>query len=286
MPGIADVVTALFVPGDRPDRFAKAAASGADLVIVDLEDAVGDGDKAAAREHVRSALIGSPPLGAAVRIDGTSPADLELVTGIAESPGHGLLAVVVPKAADPDALSRIARSVPGIPLIALVESARGLANARALAEVAGVERFALGALDLAVDLGVGADPGSPAAREALLIARSTLVLESRLAGLGAPIDSPATDFRDPLVAEEDARYAAGLGFGGKLCIHPAQVPAVRRGFAPTPAQRAWALRVLGAPDAEAAAFQLDGHMVDLPVVLRARRILAHPEAQPEAPAAD
>jgi citrate lyase beta subunit len=279
MPGIADVVTALFVPGDRPDRFGKAVASGADLVIVDLEDAVSGRDKASAREHVRSALLGEPRLDAAVRIDGTSPADLELVAGIAavaEGPTQGLRAVVVPKAADPEALSRIARSVPGIPLIALVESARGLANARALAEVAGVERLALGALDLAVDLGIGADPGSPAAREALLHARSTLVLESRLAGLGAPIDTPTTDVRDPLVAEEDARYAAGLGFGGKLCIHPAQVPAVGRGFAPTPAQRAWALRVLGAPDAEAAAFQLDGHMVDLPVVLRARRILAHP----------
>lgn len=279
MPGIADVVTALFVPGDRPDRFAKAAAAGADLVIIDLEDAVGADGKAAAREHVRSALAGEPPLGAAVRIDGTSPADIDLVAGVATRPRHGLRAVVVPKSADPDALSRIARRVPGIPVIALVESARGIANARALAEVPGVERLALGALDLAVDLGIGADAGSPAAREALLLARSTLVMESRLAGLGAPIDSPSTDFRDPPVAEADARYAAGLGFGGKLCIHPAQVPAVARGFAPTDAQVAWARRVLGAPDAESAAFQLDGHMVDLPVVLRARRILGRPVAE-------
>jgi citrate lyase subunit beta/citryl-CoA lyase len=113
-------------------------------------------------------------------------------------------------------------------------------------------------------------------REAMLAARSEIVLASRLAGLPAPIDGVTTAIDDEEMIADDARYAAALGFGGKLCIHPRQIAAVRRGFAPAEADVAWAQRVLAAP--EGGAVSVDGMMVDAPVRLRARNILSRGKA--------
>lgn len=285
---IEDVVTALFVPGDRPERFAKAAAAGADLVIVDLEDAVAPEVKAAARQNVQRALSGSDggsdssgdgeaALRGAVRINALgsaeSAADAELLDALISTDAESgtaarLAAVLVPKADDAEALSALAARVPGVPLVPLIESARGLAVVAEIAAVPGVARIAFGGLDYAQDIAA-----APTA-ETLLLPRSTLVLASRVAGIAAPLDTPEPEFRDPEPAETAARTVAALGFGGKLCIHPAQVPAVARGFAPTPAQLDWARAVVEGAATGGAAYAAAGQMVDPPVLARARALLA------------
>ncbi len=171
---------------------------------------------------------------------------------------------MLPKAETAADVAEAARAA-GVPVVALIESARGVAGAR---EVAGAAaRLLFGSIDLAADLGCAEE------RDALLSARCEVVLASRLAGLPAPIDGVTPGYRDPAPVEADARYAARLGFGGKLLIHPAQIAPARAGFAPTEAEVAWAQRVLAAAE-DGRAVALDGAMVDAPVRMRAERILA------------
>jgi citrate lyase subunit beta / citryl-CoA lyase len=274
---VAGAVTALFVPGNRPERFAKAAASGADVVIIDLEDAVAAGDKAAARREAVAALSGGGSgVRALVRPNAPGTAeydgDVRALLDLASRPGHGLLGVMVPKAEDPEQLAALAASLPrDVPLVALVESALGLVNAVDLARVPGVARLAFGAIDFALD--IDADGGD----RFLDHARSQLVVASRAAGIAAPLDSPATAIRDTEPVAESARLGRGFGFGGKLCIHPAQLPAVRAAYTPSAEQLEWARSVLAA---EGGAAQVDGQMVDRPVTDRARRIMERAGQEP------
>jgi citrate lyase subunit beta / citryl-CoA lyase len=265
---VTSAVTALFVPGNRPERFAKAAASGADVVIIDLEDAVAGGDKADARREAVAALRGAGVC-ALVRPNAPDTAeydgDVLALLDLASQPGHGLLGVVLPKAEDPGQLATLAASLPkDVPLIALVESALGLVNAVELARVPGVARLAFGAIDFALD--IDADGGD----RFLDHARSQLVVASRAARIAAPLDSPATAIRDTAPVAESARLGRAFGFGGKLCIHPAQLAPVAAAYTPSAEQVQWARRVLAA---EGGAAQVDGQMVDRPVTDRARRIL-------------
>lgn len=261
---VAAARSALFVPGDRPERFDKALASGADLVIVDLEDAVAVGHKAQARDNVVTWLSGGGR--AAVRINGLRTehcsADRSRLAGL-----PGLQAVVVPMADDPAALAELAEELGGVAVVAMVETAAGLLRARELAETPGVVRLAFGHLDLAADL------DSADTRVAMLHARSTLVVTSRAAGLPGPLEGVTPSLDDPARWADDARYAAELGFSGKLVIHPGQVEAVNAAFTPTAEEVARAARVLDAAE-QGGAVRLDGEMVDAPVLARARRLLA------------
>jgi citrate lyase subunit beta/citryl-CoA lyase len=245
--------TFLFVPGDRPERFGKAAAAGADVVILDLEDAVAPAAKDSARAAVGEWLERHDAM---VRINppGTPwfEADAELVAA------RGV-PVVVPKAENPGVLAGFREAV------ALVETARGVERAGELAAVASVTRLAFGHVDLAAELGV-----APEDREPFAYARSRLVIASAAAGLAPPVDGVTTDLRDDARLEADVRYARRLGFGGKLCVRPRQVAPVRAGFAPTEAELDWARRVVTAGDPVSL---VDGRMVDKPVLARARRIL-------------
>lgn len=274
----ADAVTALFVPGDRPDRFAKAAAADPDLVVIDLEDAVPPQAKEAALEAVLSALSPGSALGALVRVNAVGTAtyavEVAALAGLAARPGHGLIGVVLPKAEDPVVLAGLVSSLApsassregggGLAVVPLVESALGVLRAFELASVPGVTRLAFGALDFTLD--ISADLDSPAVAQA----RAQLVIGSRAAAIAAPLDSPSTDVRDLERVLASAREARSAGFGGKLCIHPAQLAAVRAAFAPSAAEVEWARAVIGA---EGGAVQVDGRMVDRPLVERARRIL-------------
>lgn len=246
--------TYLFVPGDRPDRFAKAVASGADAVIIDLEDAVAPEDKDSAREHVEAWLAGGGRALVRINAPGTPwfEADAALVTA------RGV-PVVVPKAETPGVLAGFRE------VVALVETALGVERAGELAAVPSVTRLAFGSVDLAAELGV-----APEDREPFAYARSRLVVASAAAGIAPPVDGVTTDLRDDSRLAADVRYARRMGFGGKLCVHPRQVAPVRAGFAPTEAEREWARRVL---TAGASASVVDGRMVDRPVLERARRIL-------------
>jgi citrate lyase subunit beta/citryl-CoA lyase len=267
--------TYLFVPGNRPDRFAKAFASGADAVVIDLEDAVAPEQKEAAREalatwcsqthqHQHAAEL-------VVRINDDAStwfeADLALLRSI------GPCSVMLPKAESVQQLERVVAALgPGAGLIALVESARGVLAVESIAQAAGLRRLAFGTLDYALDLGLTDDP------RGLLYPASRIALASKAAGLPPPIAGITTAIDDEAALRSDLDLARACGFGAKLCIHPRQVDAVHAMLAPTPEQRDWAARVLAAAEAGTGAVQVEGKMVDRPVLLRARAILGHPAA--------
>jgi citrate lyase subunit beta / citryl-CoA lyase len=257
----------LFVPGNRPDRFEKARQSGADAVILDLEDAVQSTHKDLAREAVASWLSTTRPAYVRINAAGTPwfERDLEVV-GL-----PGVLGVVLPKA---EQIAEVAAHLTGeAHVLPLLETALGIWNALALAQAERVERLAFGAVDFQLDTGISGE------REELLYARSRLVLASRAASILPPVDGVTMTFDDLIRLREDVAYARRLGFGGKLCIHPRQVERINRGFAPTDAERAWARRVLSAAQVTGAgALQLDGELIDRPVIERARSILARGES--------
>ena len=255
----------LFVPGDRPERFAKARASGADAVIVDLEDAVAPVNKVAARDAVAGALDAAQPV--VLRING---ADTGWFADDARLAAHpGVSAVLLPKAAAVEAVAALRTASGGKPVLALVESAAGMANLTALAAAQGVARLVFGSIDFQLDLDITDDD------LALLPFRMQLVLASRVANLPPPVDGVTTALDDAARIESEARRARSLGFGAKLCIHPRQVAIVNGAFSPGAAEVAWAQRVVEAAAASGgAAVAVDGKMVDAPVLARARRLLA------------
>lgn len=257
---VASIVTLLFVPAIRPERFAKAAASGADAVILDLEDAVATADKDSARSNMNGGFTHLPVI---VRINaiGTPWHDADL----AALNHKGLAAVMLPKSEDPTRIAQLVSALPDLPVIALIETALGLANARAIAQLDGVVRLAFGSVDFCADLGCAH------LAEILLPARSELVLAARLAGIAPPIDGVTVQLEDPTVVFDDAAHARTVGMTGKLCIHPKQIAEVNRAFAPTEAEISWAKRVLASGSG---AVSVDGAMVDEPVRIRARAILS------------
>jgi citrate lyase subunit beta/citryl-CoA lyase len=257
-------VAPLFVPGPRPDRFAKAAASGADAVILDLEDAVAPSSKEEARravaEHAES--LGCPVI---VRINALRTpwfeADVEAVRALP------IAAVMLPKTERVDDLADLARKLNReLAVIPLIETAAGLERLAEILAALNVLCVAFGSIDFALDIGCTHD------RVALLGARAEIVWRSRVALKPAPLDGVTSRVDSPLAAYRDAKHAASLGFGGKLAIHPMQIEPIRRAFQPQSSTIDWAERVLAA-SASGAATRLDGEMIDGPVVERARRIL-------------
>lgn len=263
MTGKQTFIAPLFVPADRPERVRKAAASGADAIVIDLEDAVAPAAKGQARAILANLAVAGVPVIVRVNALGTAW-HAEDVAAVAARGDFGLM---LPKAEDAAVIDALARGLgAGRTLVPLIETALGIHRAAEIARVAGVTQLAFGPADFCNDV------ACDASAEALLLARSTLVLAARVGGLSAPIDGPCFDFRDPARTTSEARHARALGFGGKLAIHPAQVPWVRTAFAPTEAEVAWAERVLAAGGGGAAA--VEGSMIDAPVLARARRILA------------
>ncbi|MDB5832492.1 MAG: HpcH/HpaI aldolase [Caballeronia sp.] len=256
----------LFVPGNRPERFEKARASRADAVIFDLEDAVQPQEKQAARETVREHMDAARP--AFVRINA---ADTEWfandAAAIANHPG--VTGIVLPKAETREQIETVlAHAHSSLTILPIVETARGFANLTLLCAAPRVQRIVFGTLDFQIDLNIEGDG------EELDMFRSQIVLASRLAGLTTPVDGVSTVLDDPVVIESEARRGRRFGFGAKLCIHPLQIDAVHRAYAWTDAELAWAERVLQAVEASSgAAVAVDGKMVDMPVILKARRMV-------------
>jgi citrate lyase subunit beta/citryl-CoA lyase len=259
----------LFVPGNRPERFDKALAAGADAVILDLEDAVPAAEKDSARAAVSQWLHGRDPLPSPqilVRINASGTPQHSADVAACR---HGVHGVVLPKSEREDELARLTRALPGVALLPLIETARGFAAAPDLAHAPNVQRLVFGSIDFQLDLGIEGEG------EELLYFRSQLVLHSRLAGLAPPVDGVCTTLDDAARVHAEALRARRLGLGAKLCIHPRQIAPVHEAFAPTPAQLDWARRVLStAEGAGGAAVALDGAMVDRPVILRAQALLA------------
>lgn len=260
---VAAARTLLFVPGDRPERFEKAAASGADAVVLDLEDAVAPAAKEAALANVLAWLRGGH--GAIVRINALgTPTHAAEISALA---GTGAV-VMLPKADSAAAIANVVARLAGELVVALVETARGVRDVDEIAAAPGVIRLALGTVDLAAELGV-----AHTSYAALAYSRGRLVVASAAAGLPGPIDGVTTAINEPDLLRSDVTAAAEVGLTGKLCIHPSQVAAVNAAYAPTADEVDWAHRVV-AGMADGGVAVVDGAMVDAPVLTRARRILS------------
>lgn len=262
----------LFVPADRPERFTKAAASGADIVCLDLEDGVQPAAKAAARTHMLEFLNGERvSCELAVRINALqTQAGLQDLLALANS---ALLPdlIVLPKVESPDEIEWVARLTgaarmsPGI--VALVESPKGLTRLNGIATASATTLLGLGTADLAASMNVTME------WEPMLLARMQVAQAAALAGIGA-IDGAWLQLDDTQGLAQESRRAAALGFTAKLCIHPKQVPSVHATFAVNDRQAEEARRLITAFEAAGGCpLQLNGRMVDLPVVISARRRL-------------
>lgn len=268
--------TYLFVPGNRPERFSKALDSAADCIILDMEDAVAPADKAMARQAIAQWMNG--PAAATDRVlvrinDDSSPWQDEDLAALGHLPWAG---VMIPKCESPAQVDHVCRKLlPELGALPLIETARGLAAAQSIAAAPRVLRLAFGSLDYMVDLGLPRlRDAQGASCAALDIAAHLIAVASRCAALEPPV-AGVTPELDAAQVERDTQHAHALGFGAKMCIHPMQLAAVHAALRPSDAEVAWAERVLRAWDAsDGGALQVDGRMVDRPVVLRARRIVA------------
>ena len=262
--------TYLFVPGTRPERFGKALSSGADAVILDLEDAVAADDKAAARDAVASWFRNASPADRArtvVRInDAQSGWYADDLVALREA---GAACVLLPKAESGEQIAGTKALLPGAQVLALIESARGVARVDAVA-AAGASRLVFGTLDFALDLDIDITDDA----SGLAYAASRIAIAARVAGLPTPVAGVTPQLDDPARLVADFTSARRLGFGAKLCIHPSQVAPLHAALRPSADALDWARRVLAADAASPGAARLDGRMVDRPVVLQAQRTLS------------
>ena len=254
----------LFVPGHRPELLTKAAKSGADAVIMDLEDAVSEVDKPAAYEGLSQIPDLSVPL--VVRCNGFGSRWLE--RDLFELKKNPPKIIMLPKAESFQQIDLINKKFGNlVSIMPIIESALGLANVEDILEHPAVFQIAFGHLDFSFDINAKPD------WDALHFARGKMVLASRAAGKAAPLDGVTPDFRDEKIIKRDAQLARDMGFGGKLLIHPMQVAIAINVFRPSEEEYNWAKRVMEAVSNNSSAAQLDGTMIDLPVIRRAKKIL-------------
>lgn len=278
----------LFAPGNHARRVEKCLTLGADAVILDLEDAVAEAEKAATRAVVVQALSRPRRSLGYIRVNALgTPWSLGDFLAVVAPGVDGIVLPKVESASDLrtgewllDSLERD-RGLPrdSIDLIPIIETAAGFANMASIAAAARrTRRLAFGAGDFTLDIGLtwSADETE------LLPYRSQFVVQSRAAGLEPPLDTVWVSLDDPEGFRRSAERACSLGFQGKLCIHPDQVPVVNACFRPAPRELAHARRVIEAFEAAQrdglAAIQVDGQFVDYPIVYRAQRLVARAEA--------
>lgn len=252
--------------------FLKAARSGADAVVLDLEDSVPGEEKAAARLAIArawTALAGlAVPL--VVRMNALDSEFGEQDLGwLKQLPA--VAATMVPKAESAQALKQVHERLNGVATLPIIESAAGLDALPVIAAAAGVMRLIVGHIDFMVDTGLQCDH----TQSELTPLRFAIALATRRSSLAPAVDGVTVEIGDDDRLREDTRRSIRFGIGGKLCIHPRQVAVVHQALAPIEQELAWAGRVIAADAAAGgAAIQLDGRMIDLPVVLQARRTLA------------
>ena len=268
---VAQARSFLFVPGNRHERFEKAARSGADVVILDLEDGVAPGDKPAAREAIARewAKVKAVGIPVVVRLNALStaygPEDLAWAATL-DAPA----AVMLPKAESAEPIARVHETLK-VPVLPLIESAAGYAALSVVAAAPGVSRLFLGHIDFMADTGLVC--GDDEVEVAPL--RFAMAMATRAARLAAPVEGVTIQINDPERLRRDMQRGVRFGFGGKMCIHPSQVAVIHEACRPSDDELAWAHKVLAADEASGgAAVQVDGRLVDLPVVLQARRTVA------------
>lgn len=275
-------IAPLFVPGDRPDRIHKAAARGARHVVIDLEDAVADGEKPRARQSAVEALSDRWP-GAEymVRVNAVDSGSILVEDLRALEPVLRYVdGLILPKITCADDVREIEGLLAGLSdvapvLVPTIETTEGVYHARDIARSSrSVATLLFGPVDLAAQLGIDLSAEAPG----LVHARSAVVLACADAGLVSPLDGPWTNLDDAGGLERSSAHARSLGFGGKIGIHPAQVGTIETFFVPTNAQTIWAKDVLAQFDSAVGAGSgvarlPDGTFIDQPVATRARRIL-------------
>ncbi|SFB75980.1 citrate lyase subunit beta / citryl-CoA lyase [Halobiforma haloterrestris] len=275
----------LFTPGDRPEMLRKAPGAGADVIVFDLEDAVAPARKDEAREAVRDVLADpefDPDCEVCVRVNATLDAiedDLEAL--FADGTELTIDSVMLPKADSAEDVDRLESVLEGhgvsLPVLALIESAAGVLTASEIAAHPATDAVAFGAEDLSADVGATVSED----RSELSCARQRVVLAAAAHDCTA-IDTLVTDFQDEQRLREDARRSVRLGYDGKLAIHPVQVDPINEAFTPDESDLEWAERVLEAKreaDAEGrGVFEVDGEMIDAPLIAQAERIVARAEA--------
>ena len=266
----------LFSPGDRPEMMRKGPASGADVVIFDLEDAVAPGGKAEARGTVAEVLSDpefDPDCEVCVRVNADpTVADDDVKEALSGNPVDSVMLPKVERPEDAETLADILdeRGVEA-PLIAICESASGILHAEAIAAADPVDALAFGAEDFSANVGAT----RTAKGTEVLYAREHVVLAAAAAGVDA-IDTLHTDIDDAERLAEETAFVLELGFDGKICIHPSQVPVVNEAFTPGPERIEWARRVLDAAEAAEregrGVFRVDGEMVDAPLIGQAEQV--------------
>ena len=269
---LSDACSFLFVPATQPERYGKALASGADGVIIDLEDAVGLDDKAKARELLKNAWSSiSVEQKQRMIIRCNAPGTPFYAADLVLAKELQVQYLMIPKTESHDQINGAAEELENTAFIPMIETPLGLHHLNEIASAEQVLRLALGNLDMQVEMGMSCDENETE----IDTARFMLVLASKLAQIAPPIDgvTPSTDDEARIFAH--VQKAKRFGFGAKLCIHPKQIPIVKRAFTPSPEELDWAKRVISADKAsKGQAAKVDGKMIDRPVVMLARRILA------------
>jgi citrate lyase subunit beta/citryl-CoA lyase len=262
-------LTYLFVPGNRADRYDKALGTSAGAIIIDFEDAVSPADKDAARTAFaawhRASTFAPERILVRVNAEDTPWFDEDLAV-IADT---GVRGIMLPKT---ETVTQIARAASALPangfVIALVETAKGVIGVDEVASAPRLQRMAFGTLDYALELDLSGD------ERGFLYPACRIALASRAAGMASPIAGVTPEIGDEQSLLADLNFARACGFGAKLCIHPKQVEAIHAAMRPSEAEIAWAKRVALAAETGSGAIQVDGKMVDRPVIVKAQRILA------------
>ncbi|ATO21157.1 CoA ester lyase (plasmid) [Acinetobacter sp. LoGeW2-3] len=257
----------LFVPANRTERYEKALSTQADVVIIDLEDAVPVELKDSARQALCQWLSEHPEQHVIVRINSSQTEWFSQDIQLAQY--SNVSAIVLPKAEAVEDIQTIL-AIRNIDIFPLIETPVGFAKVREIAKAPHVSALMFGSIDFQLEMNMQGGYFE------LLSFRNELVLVSRLAGINAPVDGVTVDFKDQELVRLETQQAKNLGFAGKLCIHPAQVNVVNDTFSPTEAEIEWAKQVINIVDqSQGQAVSLNGKMIDLPVILKAKKILEH-----------
>ncbi len=267
----ANINSWLFVPATRMDRVAKAFASGADAVIVDLEDTVAIADKAQARESIKEYSASDEYQPVWLRINRASSAGFVYDIILCQQLPN-LAGIILAKAEQAAAIEYVYQAT-GLPIVALIETALGLSQIDNMAGASGLLAFSYGFLDLCNDLNVQVD--TTAADIIANQIRYQLIVASKVQGLLAPIDTIYTDFNDDAGLGVRVQLWSQMGLSGMLCIHPKQVAVIKQSLQPSAAELNFAKRVIAEYERSyEAVFKIDGNMIDAPVIKHCRQLLA------------
>lgn len=273
--------TVLFSPGDQPDLLRKAPKAGADVVVFDLEDAVAPSAKESARETVSTVVSeSSPDCELCVRINPIGSGGKDDIDALSSELAN-VDSLMLPKVATPEDVTVLSETLgeydSDLPVLAILESAKGVLAAPDIAAVDATDALLIGAEDLSADVGLT----RTAEGTEILYAREHVILAASSHGIDA-IDTLYTDFEDTEGLAKDTEFAVQLGFDGKMAIHPAQVPVINDAFTPEDDQIEWAKDVISARDeAEKegrGVFSVDGEMIDAPLIAQAEDVLTRARA--------